>query len=322
MSTTTLYELIKQKSKEKGYPLKVISDWDECLQPLKPMLLYELSPKNITFEEYFKKFWNLAKFVTNKDGDKFSEKKLFTKSDHTYSYIDPSDPNERQNYAAGHKNWGKLLSEKRKEFDKEFYSSVKKYEWMPFLSIAEDLLKCLNEGLIELVIISSCEKGKYPNDIHVGKKEKFERTFGKLANTKLDITPVTIHKKGEMAQPYRWNWIKEKYPDFDIFIDDNTIHIEEASKLFPDKIYVVPDYEATSELQGSNIYHVKTTVSNLKNEDFTKAAEEYKEKTKTSNNKCIDANTESFLLWFGLTVLVLCGLGLFYVLQKRIKKKR
>ena len=84
----------------------------------------------------------------------------------------------------------------------------------------------------------------------------------------------------------------------------------------------MPAYKTNEKIQEENIYHVKTTVSNLKDEDFTKAAEEYKEKTKTSNNKCIDANTKSFLLWFGLTVLVLCGLGLFYVLQKRIKKKR
>jgi len=39
------------------------------------------------------------------------------------------------------------------------------------------------------------------------------------------------------------------------------------------------------KIQEENIYHVKTTVSNHKNEDFTKTAEKYKDKTMTSNNK-------------------------------------
>ena len=39
----TLYDLIKQKSQEKGRPLKIICDWDECLQPVNPRIWHELA---------------------------------------------------------------------------------------------------------------------------------------------------------------------------------------------------------------------------------------------------------------------------------------
>jgi len=48
-----------------------------------------------------------------------------------------------------------------------------------------------------------------------------------------------------------------------------------------DKIYVIPDYKYSRYIQAPNIYHVKTTVSDLKDEDFAKAAEEYTIKRRT-----------------------------------------
>ena len=59
----SFYELIKQKFLEKGRSLKVISDWDKCLQSPKSFILWELSPKNLTSSEYFSKFWSKAKFT-------------------------------------------------------------------------------------------------------------------------------------------------------------------------------------------------------------------------------------------------------------------
>ncbi|CAG8664189.1 9821_t:CDS:2, partial [Paraglomus brasilianum] len=56
----------------------------------------------------------------------------------------------------------------------------------------------------------------------------------------------------------------------------------ESSKFFaksqPEKVLVVPNYKSTEYLQGSNIYHVKQEVSDLKDEDFVKAAQKYKAK--------------------------------------------
>ena len=45
---------------------------------------------------------------------------------------------------------------------------------------------------------------------------------------------------------------------------------------FPNAVYVLPDYKCNEYLQAPNIYHVKQEVSDLKDEDFVKAAEEYK----------------------------------------------
>jgi len=103
------------------------------------------------------------------------------------------------------------------------------------------------------------------------------------------------------------NWIKTKHPDFDIFIDDSAKIISECQEKFvkheKEKIFVLPDYKPARNIQGSNVYHLTTSVSDLKDKDFTKAA---KEKTMTDNNKQIDA--KSNLLWSGLIALVLCGL--------------
>jgi len=57
MTKLSLYELIKQKSQEKGRPLKIICDWDECLMPLRPAAIYKFLGKNdIPFESFFKDF--------------------------------------------------------------------------------------------------------------------------------------------------------------------------------------------------------------------------------------------------------------------------
>src|SRR5581483_2816166 len=54
-----------------------------------------------------------------------------------------------------------------------------------------------------------------------------------------------------------------------MMIDDNPIILSEAVKNLPsDKTFVATDYASNKDLQGENIYHVKTTLSNLRNEDF------------------------------------------------------
>lgn len=295
----SLYELIKQKFLEKGRPLKIVADWDEVLQPSKPLIIYQISDKKLSFAEFFKHFWSNVKIVYKLHGTKIKR----------YSYVS-NDPAELDDQ--------KLKKCKVEMFGSEFYP------WAPLLTIADDLLLALKEGLISrLNLISSYKRGGTGVDNNPGKEKKFANSFGKFPQSNLLLKELTINSEGE-AVPHRHETIKEKWPDFDIFIDDNPAIIEESNKFFNDesKILVVPDYKSTEYLQAPNIYHVKQEVSDLKDEDFTKAAEEYKEKTKTSNNKWIDANTKSFLLWFGLAVLVLCGLGLVYVLIKRVKKKR
>jgi len=52
----SLYELIKQKSQEKGRPLKIICDWDDCLRPLKPADIYDCLDSKRNFKEFFEDF--------------------------------------------------------------------------------------------------------------------------------------------------------------------------------------------------------------------------------------------------------------------------
>lgn len=58
MSTTPLYQLIKKISQEKGSPLKIVCDWDECLMVLKPMVICEfLKDPKPEFKEFWREFW-------------------------------------------------------------------------------------------------------------------------------------------------------------------------------------------------------------------------------------------------------------------------
>jgi len=53
VKTTTLIEIIREQYKRLGRPLKVIVDIDECLQAVKPVVIYELlkEPKP-SFKEF------------------------------------------------------------------------------------------------------------------------------------------------------------------------------------------------------------------------------------------------------------------------------
>ncbi|CAJ0834751.1 2269_t:CDS:2 [Entrophospora sp. SA101] len=150
----------------------------------------------------------------------------------------------------------------------------------------KDLLLALKEDLIsELIIISSYRSGKAhalerKNRIIENKREKMLKTFGNFPQTKIELTKVGKNEKGKY-RPHRWQRIMEILPDFDIFIDDNKNIVNESIKALadkPEKIYVLPDYKDCRSVQGPNVYHVKATVSDLKDEDFKKAAEEYKAK--------------------------------------------
>lgn len=56
MADVSLYELIKQQSEQKGRPLKIICDWDECLQPVRAPTIYAHIKPEISFKQYFNDF--------------------------------------------------------------------------------------------------------------------------------------------------------------------------------------------------------------------------------------------------------------------------
>ena len=75
------------------------------------------------------------------------------------------------------------------------------------------------------------------------------------------------------------NGCRDNHPDFDFFIEDNYFITDLARKnLPPDKTFVLTDYLCNRNTTGSNIYHLKTSVSDLKNEDIVKAAEQYRQR--------------------------------------------
>src|SRR4051794_25316441 len=70
-NSNSLYELIKQKSQEKGLPLKIVADWDDCLQPVRPLVIYYNTSPQLTssFEEFAERFYAnsiLSVFSSNK----------------------------------------------------------------------------------------------------------------------------------------------------------------------------------------------------------------------------------------------------------------
>jgi len=139
--------------------------------------------------------------------------------------------------------------------------------------------------LIEkLTIISSYRKGA-PVNLNE-KRHKIERTFG-LLGAGIELTEVGKDSEGKY-KPYRWEVLLKDYPDFDIFIDDNPNIMTEAIKNIPNKnkVYVLPDYKTCRRVKGPNIYHVKTTVSDLTDKDFeiTRLKQERESKASLKQN--------------------------------------
>ena len=152
-----------------------------------------------------------------------------------------------------------------------------------------------------MIIVSiNSREGKGSN----AKKEIFSQTFGKFPNCKIKIY-IFPHGYKEKTEDYnqqresskrspRWKLIQKDFPDFDMFIDDNYYYIEEAKKNILDnnKIYVLPDYKCNRNTRGSNVYHVKNDVSDLKNQDFAIASLELKTKKLQEQLKDIQQQRE------------------------------
>lgn len=115
----------------------------------------------------------------------------------------------------------------------------------------------------------------HPEKGDLRKNGIFQKTFAKFPQTRINLYEVI--KTSGKNNPHRWEVIRDNCADFDIFIDDNYDIVSSTSKKFPsDKIYVLADYKFSRHLQGSNIFHVKISVSDLKDEDFAVAALEYR----------------------------------------------
>jgi len=157
------------------------------------------------------------------------------------------------------------------------------------------------------------------------KTDKVEKTFKKFPQTKLSITGKTKNDSGRFG-PLRWETIKSECPDFDIFIDDNSHIVAETAKHFPpDKKYVLPDYKANRDIKGDNIIIIKTTVSEIKDKDFSIAALELKTKQLEKGLQATKLQRERerervYLCLSGAGILFLVVLLVIVFIRKKKKK--
>jgi histidine triad (HIT) family protein len=308
VDSVSFYELIKQKSREKARPLKIVADWDECLFAFRPFAIFEIGKISRSFKEFFKEFWENTKIISGAGSSQ----------DKVLGYI-PSGKEEELAW----KKWNEVNEERKSVPDK---NAPKYSRWVtelhdPFLSPAEDLLKCLKEGLIDKLLIISATKSN-PSLSAKRKEERFNRTFGKFPQCSLEV-PYVVRVDGK-NRPHRWETIQDNCPDFDIFIDDDDVWIKSVRKHFPDRTYVLLDYKFNRRTTGNNIYHVKTTVSDLKDEDFVKVAEEYKAEKKAQRVQQNSSETQpvepkNYLPWImiGLIVTGLIGIITYFFLKEK-----
>lgn len=257
---SSLYVLIKQEYTKKGRGLKIICDWDEVLCGNKSRCFWILARRkgsDLSYADWIKEYW---------------EKSIQTYKSYGMNVITHLDilENYRQNDKEAFEAEFKAI-----KADPNFYLEN------PFFSIAEQLKYCLEENLIsELIIVSSYREEAYEIEGEP-KKKIFEKTFAKFPQCKLDLCGVkrdVKQKELTMGQfpgkriTARWKVLKEKYPDFDIFIDDNPNIMKEVKEAFVDqqeKIYVFPDYKCNSHIVGNNVYRVENPVSDVCFNDFT-----------------------------------------------------
>ncbi|RHZ35827.1 hypothetical protein [endosymbiont GvMRE of Glomus versiforme] len=316
-----LLDIIREEYKKKNRPLIIVADWDEVIQPFQPLAVWKIGNKigkvDSTFEEFFKRFFEIARYgqgltselrIKNIEGGTEAEKKAFDEYLKSLDLVRKYDKGEKGENEAYWKN---------------YYCSS---EWIdaitnaPFLSPAEDLLKALKEGLIsKLVIISSYRKGRGKGQGLTRKKKVFSKTWGKFSQCQLKLTETARGENGRHI-PYRWEVLRDKYLDFDIFIDDSPGIISESiENLCRDKIYAMPDYKPCRRVQNENVYFVSTNISNLKDSDFI-----YQEQKSNQIQPELEwyhwKSTTGKILWIGIPLLLLAGiLGIIFYFWKRKK---
>lgn len=263
---SSLYYLIKNECEKKERPLKIITDWDDCMQLTKPVMIYNGGGVDLSFEEFFEKYSKME--------------------------VCSSEPSASQMVVEGDDS---ELTKKINEFEKKRkelrgkgelnpYKTSDFYDKSPFTSIADDVLRALKENLIEELVIMSQYTGE-KDDFVRNKESKIKKTFQKFPQIKVHIDSVeriNNPSKGlneyHFFRPYRHEIIAEKFSDFDIFVDDNPEIIEECQETFlSEKIYAMPDYKSCQKVKGDNVYFFKNVVTDLKDSDFVYQEKERKE---------------------------------------------
>ncbi len=203
-----LYELIKKTNQEKNRPLRIVCDWDEVIQNHFSLVVWKMSgeKEGIKFEDFYENYWQ-------KEG--------------------------------GYEGWADFADKYQIYFGdgkakyKEARKSVISDDNPPFISLADELLTCLKEGLIEEVVFLSGYNQKEPEH-EVQKNEAFAATFGQFPKEKARMVTVPLDPVTQKAD--KWTWMKDNYSEFDIFIDDRSDYVSNVREIFPDRIYAMPSF--------------------------------------------------------------------------------
>lgn len=85
-----LHCLIKQKSQELGRPpLKIVCDWDDCLQPLKVASIYSFNSDKLgEFKDFFERFWEKATIKGSFSGE---HAKVSVSDEHSLDALDSEE---------------------------------------------------------------------------------------------------------------------------------------------------------------------------------------------------------------------------------------
>jgi hypothetical protein len=309
-----LYTLIKEQYRKKGRPLRLVCDWDECIQPVSPLMWYRVVKENgleekenplEPFEEYFKRYWREARIeykqnipYTRDTKIKAIEeirKRTDSSVNYDFDYLD-FDPDK---------------------YDNEFNRKVRKpqykvlndpnyYENAPFLSFARDLLKALDEGLIERLAFITTTRGV---------DHRKQRVFNRVFKDRSKATEITLFPQGHYRNTgeRRVDIIKKKWPNFDVFIDDSVGCIRDALKEFPDRTLVAPNYPIIDYPKAENVNLIDNFPVDLKYEKQIKEIPVSKES--------IWKQPTTYLLMSAGAGIVLLFLGIYWLLKHRKRER-
>ena len=225
-----LYEHFKNTPKR----LKIVCDWDEVIQAHESYTTW-MSEENKTkdFSDYFENFWNFEPLIVEYSpyGSKIKEE-AFAK---------------------------KIIE--RQQISK---NSLNLYQNQPFLTIAKELLKLIKENKVEkLIFLSAYDKRKFPNGDE-RKRKIIKETFGKFSFCSLELIGFSNESQGANKA----DWIKENASDFDIMIDDNLYICQSIVESLPKMTVLAPYYPAVANKHHKKVLLIKTSVSDLKKENF------------------------------------------------------
>ena len=179
---SNLHSLIKEISQKKSKKLKIICNINDVIRPMKSSALYGISDKTISFKEYSKFFWEKRDYE-NSSGVQRDDKKSKLIKENLKTF---------EKYTKERNELRKTIPDKEK-YKREVAKLEKKYmgNWdylsnRPFTTIAEDLLKCLKENLIEEIVfgLASWTKRKQnlPSVLNKVRIDEFNESFKKFSN--------------------------------------------------------------------------------------------------------------------------------------------